>query len=150
MYNYFLKFKFFIAAIICVITLSNCSKSDTNSTAVDPITFFDNNFINKDLTVHLAVDNGSTITSQFNGYTLRFTKNAATSGTVSIANGILSISGTWVTTTDHTTLTMTVPTPPNDFAFFNRQWKFTRYSTPIMELAPFASGDNKVLHFQIQ
>ncbi len=150
MYNTFLKTKIFFACIACFLVLSNCSKSDSNTTPVDPIVFFDNNVINKDLSIHLAVDNGSTITAQYNGYTLRFSKNGATNGTVSIANTLLTYTGTWTTTADHTTLSIVLPTPPTEFTFLNRQWKFTRYSTPIMELAPAAGGDNKVLHFQVQ
>jgi hypothetical protein len=150
MYNTFLKSNVFIAAIICIFTLPNCSKSDSSPAPVDPINFFDNNFINKDLIIHLATDNGTTITSQYNGYILRFAKNAATSGSVSISNTLVSYPGTWTTTADHTTVTIVMPTPPNEFAFLNRQWKFTHYSIPIMELAPVASGDNKVLHFEVQ
>jgi hypothetical protein len=140
----------FIAAMVCLFGLTNCSKSSSDAAAVDPINFFDNNFINKDLAVHLAVDNGTTVTSQFNGYVLRFSKNAATSGSVSISNTLISYPGTWSTTADHTTLTIVMPTPPNAFAFLNRQWKFTSYTTPIMELAPATSGDSKVLHFEVQ
>jgi hypothetical protein len=143
------KITLFATVLFCAIVFTKCTKSDSD-TALDPIVFVDNNFVNKDLSVHLAVDNGTTVTTQYNGYTFRFTKNSATGGTVSVSNTLLNYSGTWSTSTDHTTITMALPTPPNEFAFLNRQWKFTKYSTPIMELAPNASGDSKVLHFQIQ
>jgi hypothetical protein len=142
MLSLFFKYRILIAIIFSIALVSlSCKKSEST---VSNQVFFETNVLNQTLTVHLALDNGSNLTSQFAAYTFSF----ATNGTMTASNSLLTFSGTWSTTSDYSTLTIILHPAVPEFAFLNRQWKFTRFSVPIMEFAPSASGDNKGLHFQ--
>jgi hypothetical protein len=148
MNSYFIKLKLFIAVIITSITLFTTSSCKKESETVDTTAFFNNNVLNKTLTVHLATDNGTTITSVYNNYTFK----CATGGVFTATNNLFSINGTWTANSDFSKVTFNLPTPPSEFIFLNREWTFTKFTTPIMELgySATAGGEYKILHFQKQ
>jgi hypothetical protein len=132
-------------AIVLLLGSASCKKE---ADSVDPVAFFNANVLNKNLTVHLATDNGVNVTSNYSAYTFK----CATGGVFTATNNLFSINGTWAVNADYGKLTITLPTPPSEFIFLNREWIFTKYSTPIMELgySATAGGEYKILHFQKQ
>jgi hypothetical protein len=134
-----------VAAAIIFFTNTGCKKE---ADPIDTTAFFNANVLNQDLKVHLATDNGITITNNYSAYTFKCT----TGGVFTASNSLFSINGTWTANADYSKVTFTLPTPPSDFIFLNREWTFTNYSTPIMELgySATAGGEYKILHFQKQ
>ncbi len=143
----FYRLRFPIALIVSIVLLIfSCKKESTTNNQA----FFEANVVNQNLTIHMAEDNGTDVTNQFSSYTFKFTKTTANSGTLTATNTLLNFNGTWSVSTDFYNLTISLPSPPIEFSFLNRVWKFTQSSIPIMELSSSASGDNKLLHFQKQ
>jgi hypothetical protein len=136
-----LKISFAVMAIAFIVFSTTGCKKEADS--------IDNaNVLNKTLTVHLATDNGTTITSNYSAYTFK----CAAGGVFTATNTLFSINGTWAANADFSKVTFTLPTPPSEFIFLNREWTFTKYTTPIMELgySATAGGEYKILHFQKQ
>ncbi|MBP6430784.1 MAG: hypothetical protein KA319_03375 [Ferruginibacter sp.] len=144
----FNKLKFCIAVIAATLLLFTTSGCKKESETVDSTAFFNNNVLNKTLTIHLAIDNGANVTSNYSAYTF----TCATGGVFTAANNLFSVTGTWAANADFSKVTFTLPTPPSEFIFLNREWTFTKFTTPILELgySTTAGGDNKILHFQKQ
>jgi hypothetical protein len=62
----------------------------------------------------------------------------------------VTYSGTWTSNDDYSKLiiSLTTPTPPAEFSFINRSWKFTKKAVPVLELAPWGTTEAKVLHME--
>jgi hypothetical protein len=54
--------------------------------------------------------------------------------------------GTWKTNEDYSKLSVQLPSTPSELAFMVRDWRFTRKTTTVMELAPWGSTEPDVLH----
>jgi len=114
---------------------------------------FEENILNKNFVVNLATDNGTNITGQFTGYSFILTKTTSfydgpMTGT---KNGVV-FSGTWTSNDDYSKLiiNLNTPTPPVEFNFINRPWRFTKKALPVLELAPWGTTEAKVLHMERQ
>jgi len=114
---------------------------------------FEQNILNKNFVVNLATDNGTDITGQYTGYSFILTKTTSfydgpMTGT---KNGVV-YSGTWTSNDDYSKLiiNLNTPTPPAEFNFINRSWKFTKKALPVLELAPWGTTEPKVLHMERQ
>ena len=139
-------------AFASLLLLSGCKKLKAASgdrAALEQL--FEENFLNKNFVVHYASDNGVDITGQYTGYTFVLTKNVSFyNGPMTGSKGGVTYSGTWTSNDDYSKLTisLTSPTPPAEFDFINRSWRFTKKAVPIMELAPWGSTEPKVLHME--
>ncbi|MEP7143025.1 MAG: hypothetical protein ABI707_09150 [Ferruginibacter sp.] len=112
---------------------------------------FEENILNRNFIVHLAVDNGADITSEYTGYNFILTKDTSFyNGPITGTRAGVTYTGTWACNEDFGKLTInfTSPAPPPEFNFINRSWKFTKKAFPIMELAPWGTTDAKVLHME--
>ena len=142
------RWRFVIALVIAtVLLLSGCSKSAliaANRGLLEQ--YFEDNILNKDFVVELATDSTANITSQFNGYTFKLSKNTLQDGPMTATTGTTVINGTWSANDDYSKLVITLPS--STFTFLNREWKFTKKAVPIMELAPWGTTEPKVLHMQ--
>ncbi|MEO7264229.1 MAG: hypothetical protein ABIW38_04920 [Ferruginibacter sp.] len=138
-----------ILLALLILLLQSCSKTGSAAATDDLLKqYFETNVLNRDFKVYLATDNGTDLTAQFDNYIFRLMKNTYFDGPMTgIKNGV-TISGTWSSNEDFSKLviTLTQPATPPEFAFINRQWRFTRKAFPVMELAPWGSTDPKVLH----
>ncbi len=144
------KSRFIIAiALAALLLLSSCSKSaliEQNQSLLQQ--YFETNILNKDFKVHLAMDNGADITTQFSGYTFKLTKNTLVDGPMAATLGTTTLTGTWSCNEDYSKLVITLPNSVIAFAFLNREWKFIKKAVPIMELAPWGTTEPKVLHME--
>ncbi|MEP6713337.1 MAG: hypothetical protein ABJA37_13005 [Ferruginibacter sp.] len=140
-----------IGFALSLMIIQSCNKlpggSDYTNTLLQQ--YFENNILNRDFIVSLATDNGADLTSQYNGYIFRLTKNTLIDGPITgTKNGTTTYTGTWSCNEDYSKLVINItqPTPPAEFIFLNRQWRFTKKDIPTMELAPWGSSEPKVLH----
>lgn len=142
------KLKFSLSVMATALILFTTTGCKKEADPIDTTAFFNANVLNKTLTIHLATDNGVNVTSSYSAYTF----TCATGGIFTAANNLFSINGTWVANADYSKVTFTLPTPPSEFIFLNREWTFTKFTTPIMELgySATAGGQYKILHFQKQ
>jgi hypothetical protein len=146
--------RLFIAVTIAAILLlfaSSCKKTiaaEAQQSVLEQ--YFEQNILGKDFTVHLATDNGTDLTSQYNGYFFRLIKSTLLNGPMTATKGGVVYNGTWSCNDDYSKLTITLPISPAEFGFLIREWKFTKKAVPIMELAPWGSLEPKVLHMQRQ
>lgn len=150
----FYKWRFLIALFFAamILLLQSCKK-DAPAPTVDLLQqYFEENVLNRDFKVSLATDNGTNLTSQYNGWLFRLLKNTFTDGPMTAVNNGQTYTGSWSCTNDYGKLTINInqPSIPTGFPFLNRAWRFTKKDILFMELAPWGSTDPVVLHMQRQ
>ena len=96
----------------------------------------------------VATDNGADLTAQYTGYTFVLYKSTYYNGPMTAVKNGVTYNGTWSSNDDYSKLVITFPSTPAEFVFLNREWKFTKKSLPIMELAPWGTLEPKVLHME--
>ena len=145
--------RYIIAILFAILLLATGCKKTKDAVTQDILQqYFETNILNRDFTVVLATDNGTDLTSQYNGYIFRLLKNTDYDGQMTgIKNGVTT-TGTWSCNEDFSKLTisLTMPSIPAEFVFLNRPWRFTKKAVPVMELAPWGSSDPIVLHMERQ
>ena len=149
--NILYRSRFIIAILFAVILLlSSCKKIaeavQPSQTALQQ--YFEENILNRDFTVHLATDNGTDLTAQFSGFKFKLTKNTLLDGPMTAINSTNTYTGTWSCNDDYSKLVITLPAAVTAFGFLNREWRFTKKTFPIMELAPWGTTEPKILHMQ--
>ena len=140
------------AGLLALLVSGGCKKlaaAAGNRSAQEAL--FEENILNRNFIVHLAIDNGTDITGEFTGYNFVLTKDTSFYGgpLTGTKNGT-TYTGTWACNEDFSKLTisLTKPTIPTEFNFINRSWKFTKKAFPVMELAPWGTTEPKVLHME--
>ncbi len=147
----FFKWRAFIAVSFALALLfsQSCRKlAESLVTDQQLQQYFEANVLNRDFIISLATDNGTDLTPQYNGYVFKLTKATLTNGPITgIKNGT-TYTGTWSCNADYSKLSINIsqPSPPTEFIFLNREWRFTKKDLPTMQLAPWGSTDAKVLH----
>ncbi len=147
------KSRFIIAVVTAaILLLSGCTKEkliEQNQNLLQE--YFENNILNNNFAVHLATNEGSDITAQYSGYLFKLTKGTTLlSGSMTSELNGTTYNGTWASNDDYSKLTITLPNNVAVFSFLNREWRFTKKSTSLMELAPWGTTEAKVLHMQKQ
>ncbi len=140
-------------ALVCalVLLLSSCKKNPVDAISQDLLQqYFETNILNRDFTVKLATDNGTDLTVQYSGYLFKLVKTTLYNGPMTATKGATVYSGTWSCNDDYSKLVISLPASPAEFGFLNREWKFTKKSIPVMELAPWGSLEPKILHMERQ
>lgn len=143
--------RYFIALLFALILISaGCKKAKEKITENILQEYFDTNILNRDFRVKLATDNGTDLTSQYDGYVFRLMKNTNYDGPMTGIKNSTTITGTWSSNEDFSKLTisLTQPSIPTEFIFLNRPWRFTKKAVPVMELAPWGTGEPYVLHME--
>ena len=143
--------RYIIAILFAVLLLATgCKKAEEQITQNILQQYFEANILNRDFHVKLATDNGTDITTQYNGYIFRLLKSTNYDGPMTGVKGSTIITGTWGCNEDFSKLTITLdqPTIPTEFVFLNRAWRFTKKDVPVMELAPWGNTPSYVLHME--
>jgi hypothetical protein len=145
------KSRFIIAILLAVVLLLSSCKKITE--AVQPSQtalqqYFEDNILNRDFVVHLAADNGTDLTAQFSGFKFKLTKNTLLDGPMTATNSTNTYTGTWNCNDDYSKLAINLPASVTAFSFLNREWRFTKKTFPIMELAPWGTTELKILHME--
>ena len=135
-----------------LLTLSNCKKIELLTGGQSALEkFFAENVLDKSFVISFASDSTANITNTFNGYTFKFSKTTSFyEGTITAAKAGSTFSGTWITNSDFSKLTINLTTPaiPTELVFLNRAWKFTKKDFDLMILAPWFDDGPKVLHIK--
>lgn len=146
--------KRFIIAVLCSLILlaaSSCKKVKEDFTEDILQQYFEQNILNRDFIVRLATNNGTDLTTDYDGYVFRLLKNTYYDGPMTASkNGVILYTGTWSSNEDFGKLVITLnqPSTPNEFNFLNRQWRFAEKALPVMKLAPWGSTAPIVLHME--
>lgn len=136
----------FISICAC---FTSCSKKAVETAQVTYYQQqFEDNILNKNFRVHLAMDNGADLTAQFTGYTFVLYKSTYYNGPMTAVKNGTTYNGSWSSNEDYSKLVITFLSAPPEFVFLNREWKFTKKALPIMELAPWGTLEPKVLHME--
>lgn len=139
----------FFSALTMLLVFYGCSKSPVEAIQQSALEQqFEDNILNKNFRVHLAMDNGSDLTAQYNGYTFVLLKTTTRNGPLTATKNAVTYTGSWSTNDDFSKLVIGLPAAPSEFNFLTREWKFTKKALPIMELAPWGSLEPKVLHME--
>jgi hypothetical protein len=143
--------RYLIAVLFAILLLAvGCKKVKEEITQDLLQQYFETNILNRDFRVKLATDNGTDLTTQYDGYIFRLLKNTNYDGPMTGTKNGTIITGTWNSNEDFSKLTisLTLPTTPSEFVFLNRPWRFTKKAVPVMELAPWGSSVPIVLHME--
>lgn len=139
----------FFTALSILLVFNGCSKSAVETVQTSYLQQqFETNILNKNFRVHLAVDNGTDLTSQYNGYTFVLYKSTYYNGPMTGVKNSVTYNGTWSCNDDYSKLVITLPATVTAFGFLNREWRFTKKTFPIMELAPWGTTEPKILHME--
>jgi hypothetical protein len=143
-----------IAGIGSATLITSCKKDiaeDTTATTFrsggDSGPSIGGTFINRNLLVSLALDNGNNITANFAGITFMLLKTSENSGTVKAFNDLMNVDGSWAMngTGEGSSITFSFPTDRlPQLAFLNQQWLINSMSDEI-DLTSADGSD--VLHF---
>ncbi|MEO6540411.1 MAG: hypothetical protein ABIN74_05450, partial [Ferruginibacter sp.] len=113
---------FFTALTILIFT--GCSKSPVESIQQSAYEKqFEDNILNKNFRVHLAVDNGADLTAQYTDYTYVLYKATYYNGPMTAVKNGVTYNGTWSSNEDYSKLVISFPGAPAEFVFLNREWK---------------------------
>jgi hypothetical protein len=112
--------------------------------------YFASNVLNRNFTVSLAKDNGNDLTAVYNGYVFVLLKTDFYHGPLQATKSGTLYTGDWSSNNDYSKLVITLASPPSEFDFLRRQWRFTRKNFPTLELAPWGSSEALVLHMYRQ
>jgi hypothetical protein len=129
--------------------LAGCEKGGDSSSTVPASQFFETNYLDKNYTVHLATDNGTDLTAQYNGYVFRLNKGNPLDGVMTATKAGTTSFGTWSVNNDYNKLSFSLPVGIPGFGFLSNDWEMTRKGVPILEMAAW-NNDPKVLHFERQ
>lgn len=144
--------RYIIAIIFAVFLLATgCKKTKDAITQNILEQYFESNILNRDFRVKLATDNGTDLTTHYDGYTFRLLKNTNFDGPMTGVKNGATITGSWNCNEDFSKLSisLTQPATPTEFIFLNRAWRFTKKAVPVMELAPWGGSVNPiVLHME--
>jgi len=144
-----MKFFSIILSLVLLVASSCKSKDDTGANALLE-QYFDANVINRNFIVNLAVDKGTDLTTAYNGYVFVLLKTDYYHGPLKATKSGTTYTGDWSSNADYSKLIITLPSPPSEFGFLSRSWRFTSKKFPTLELAPWGSTDAVVLHMYRQ
>ncbi|MBU3714599.1 MAG: hypothetical protein FGM46_06575 [Ferruginibacter sp.] len=143
-------FSFFLMVILT--QNISCKKPQETYVANILEQYFEQNILNSDFIVSYASVGNEDITAQYDGYIFRLLKKTYLDGPMTATKDGVTYTGTWSSTADYGKLVISItqPTPPAEFIFLNREWRFTEKALPVMKLAPWGSSADIVLHMKRQ
>ena len=148
----FFKKRLLIALVLSalILLLQNCKKNGPTPTEDLYQQYFEQNILNSDFVVSLADDNGTIITSQYNGWVFKLFKSTYYDGPMTAIKNGVTYNGTWACNADYGKLTISITQPAvaAELVFINRSWRFTKKELPVMEFAPWGSNAPTRLHMR--
>lgn len=138
-----------LGAIVCFVGMS-CKKIAGGISNSLLQQYFETNILNSNFSVSLATDNGTDITSQYSGETFILLKTDLVHGPVKATKNGIVYEGSWSVNEDYSNLVITLPTPPDEFKFLSRSWRFTSKNLPTLKFAPWGTNEAIVLNMTRQ
>lgn len=103
--------------------------------------YFETNILNTNFIVSLAKNNTQDITASYNGYIFVLLKTDFYHGPMTVTKNGTVFNGNWISNSDYSKLTITLPASPSEFVFLTRDWRFTSKNLPTLKFAPWGSSD---------
>jgi hypothetical protein len=133
-----------------LIMSTSCKKNGDSGTNALLEQYFETNVLNRNFIVSLAQDNGTDLTANYNGYVFVLLKTDFYHGPLQATKSGIIYTGTWSSNNDYSKLVISLPSPPTEFGFLSRQWRFTSKNFPTLKLAPWGSSEAVVLYMYRQ
>lgn len=129
---------------------SSCKSNGDPGTNALLEKYFETNVLNRNFIVSLAQDNGTDLTANYNGYVFVLLKTDLYHGPLQATKSGTIYNGTWSSNNDYSKLVITLASPPSEFDFLSRAWRFTSKNFPTLKLAPWGSTEALVLYMYRQ
>lgn len=146
------SYRYYIVLLLAAaLLLGSCKKKVEDISQQTLQQYFEEQFLNKNYIVEYASDNTTDITSNYSNDTFVLKKGSTYyGGEMTGSKAGVTYTGTWNSNEDYSKLDINIntPTPPSEYGFLNRSWRFAKKSIPVMELSPWGSTDPKVLHMR--
>ena len=128
-----------LSLCFCLV-LGSCKKSIlANNSLMEK--YFETNILNTNFIVSLAKNNTQDITASYNGYIFVLLKTDFYHGPMTVTKNGTVFNGNWISNSDYSKLTITLPASPSEFVFLTRDWRFTSKNLPTLKFAPWGSSD---------
>jgi hypothetical protein len=141
-----MKKNFPIILFLVLLMSTSCKKNGDPGTNALLEQYFETNVLNRNFTVSLAQDNGTDLTANYNGYVFVLLKTDYYHGPLEGTKSGTMYTGTWSSNNDYSKLVITLSSPPSEFGFLSREWRFTSKDFPTLKLAPWGSTEALVLY----
>ena len=141
--------KIILALTIFTAVFTACNKNDGNNPSSVSTAAVNSTVTSGTWRVTLFNDSGTDETSNFSGFNFTF----ASSGSLAAVNGILSISGTWITRVDVSKIKLTINFPsPSVSAFLdlNEDWEVTGRTDTQVTMQHISGGAGGTDYLTIQ
>ena len=142
--------KNFPLILLLLLINPSCKKNGDSGTNALLEQYFETNVLNRNFTVSLAQDNGTDLTANYSGYVFVLLKTDFYHGPLQATKSGTIYNGTWSSNNDYSKLVITLSSPPSEFGFLSREWKFTSKNFPTLKLAPWGSSQALVLYMYRQ
>lgn len=129
----------------CFLLFAGCKKGGFGTNALAE-KYFETNILTRDFVVSYAKDGNTDLTSKYDGYVFVLTKEDLYHGPMTATKNGTTYTGTWSSNSDYSNLIITLPSPPEEFRFLSRSWRFTGKNLPTLKLAPWTNRDPIELH----
>ncbi len=132
----------FTGLLIVCFALS-CTKKSIEKKVMEPSflnKFFEDNILNKDITVSLAKFEGRDTTPMFSGYVFKLIKNTYYEGPFEAKFNGNTYMGTWQSNEDYSILILNTK-QTGTLQWISIQWKFKSKTQTVMELVPWFNTD---------
>ena len=135
-----------IILLLLLLMSMSCKKNEDPGTNALLEQYFETNVLNRNFTVSLAQDNGTDLTANYNGYVFVLLKTDFYHGPLQATKSGTIYTGTWSSNDDYSKLVITLSSPPSEFGFLSRDWRFTSKNFPTLKLALWGSSEALVLY----
>lgn len=112
--------------------------------------YFEQNVLGREFVITLAKDHDQDITADYKGYIFKLVKDDFYHGPLEITRAGSVYEGTWRCDEDFGKLTITLPDSPAEFAFIDREWRFTSKDLPVLKLTPWVGHNSAALNLTRQ
>ncbi|MCO6497765.1 MAG: hypothetical protein J5I50_08905 [Chitinophagaceae bacterium] len=125
-----------------LLVLISCKKSEDQPGTIFE-QYFEKQVLNRPYIITNANDRGNDITAQYAGYEFVLGKgNDYYNGPLIATKGTSRYEGTWSSNEDYGKLIISLPSPPGEFEFLTRSWRFTSKNIPTLKFAPWGSTED--------
>ena len=141
--------KIILALTIFTAVFTACNKSDGNNTSSVSTAAVNSTVTSGTWKITLLNKSGTDKTTNFSGFNFTF----SSSGSLAAVNGILSISGTWITRVDDSKIKLTINFPsPSVSAFLdlNEDWEVTSRTDTQVTMQHISGGAGGTDYLTIQ
>ena len=107
---------------------------------------FEKNILNQNFIVSYADDNGTVLTSEYQGYIFVLSKIDYYHGPLKDIKDGVTYTGTWSSNDDYGKLIITLPDIPEELKFLSREWRFKSKSMKVLKLTPWGSTEEINVH----